>query len=144
MSRTLARVGGLLLLIGLLQHAALGGEFRTPSITPEELRARQQTADSLLVVDVRNPAEFRVGHLPGAINIPEPEIAQHLPTFEARSGVVVYCIAGKRTQLAEQTLLDHEIHNVLHLDGGLMAWIDSGFTVEKGLGPERTSSGNTN
>jgi rhodanese-related sulfurtransferase len=134
MHRSWVRIGLLLLLTGLIQRYAMGAGFQTPAITPEQLHDRQQGPDKLLVVDVRDPAEFRVGHVPGALNLPAPEIADHFQEIEGQTGVVVYCIAGTRTQLAEQTLIEHQIPNVFHLDGGLTAWLDSGYPVEKSGG----------
>ena len=95
----------------------------------------------MLVIDVRDPAEFRVGHVPGAVNLPAPDIADRLSDLEGRNGIVVYCIAGTRTQLAEQTLIEHQIPNLFHLEGGLTGWLDSGFPVEKGAGRHLTVSG---
>jgi rhodanese-related sulfurtransferase len=141
MFRSSARIGLLLLLTGSVQPCVLGAEFRTPAITPEQLHDRQQGPDKLLVVDVRDPAEFRVGHVPGALNLPAPDIADHFQEIEGQSGVVVYCIAGMRTQLAEQTLIEHRIPNVFHLDGGLTAWMDSGYPVEKGGGRRLGNAG---
>ena len=141
MNRSLARIGLLLLLTGSGQPAALGAESRTQAITPEQLHERQQTSGKLLVVDVRDPAEFRVGHVPGAVNLPAPEIADHYQELEGQTGVVVYCIAGTRTQLAEQTLIEHRVPNVFHLDGGLGAWLDSGYPVEKGGGLRLENAG---
>jgi len=141
MNRSLARIGLLLLLTGSVQPAALGAEFRTPAITPEQLQDRQQAPDKLLVVDVRDPAEFRVGHVPGSVNLPAPEMADHLQELEGQTGVVVYCIAGARTQVAEQTLIEHRVPNVFHLDGGLTAWLDSGYPVEKGGGRRLENAG---
>ncbi len=141
MYRSFAYAGLLLLLAPLFQSLAMGAGFQSPSITPEQLHDRQQAGDKLLVVDVRDPAEFRVGHLPGAVNLAASAIADHVQEIEGQDGVVVYCIAGTRTKQAEQTLIDHEIPNVFHLAGGLTGWLDSGFPVEKGAGRQSVSFG---
>lgn len=140
MDRSFVRGCLLLLLTGLYPLAAAGADFQTPAISPQQLHDRQQGADRLLVVDVRNPAEFRVGHLPGAVNLPEPEIADHLEALAGQRGVVLYCIAGTRTKLAEQTLLDHDIPNVFHLQGGLTGWLDRRYPIEKGAGRDLVHS----
>jgi rhodanese-related sulfurtransferase len=141
MAESWVRIGLLLLLTGLIHPRAIGAGFQTPAITPEQLHDRQQAQDKVLVVDVRDPAEFRVGHVPGAVNLPAAEIADHFQEIEGQTGVVVYCIAGTRTQLAEQTLIEHKVPNVFHLDGGLTAWLDSGYPVEKGAGRRLGSAG---
>jgi len=50
------------------------------------------------------------------------------------TGVVLYCINGRRTRLAEQTLIENNVSNVFHLEGGLMGWRQGGFKVRTGLG----------
>jgi len=141
MPRRLACGCFLLLAAGLLPLTTLAADFQTPAISAEALRDRQQGDDPLLVIDVRDPVEFRIGHVPGAINLPESDLANHLEDLAAQPGVVLYCIAGTRTQRAEQTLIDHKVPNVFHLEDGLMGWLDSGFAVEKGAGHEQVGSG---
>ena len=122
--------------VGLAQAA--GGEPQTVAMTPEELHDRQEGHTALLVLDVRDPAEYRAGHVPGAVNLPASQVTQQtagqLSALQGLGGVVLYCIGGSRTELAERTLLDHGVPNVFHLEGGLMGWVDSGFPVEKGAG----------
>jgi len=120
------------LLVCLTPPFVLGSDFQTPAISAKALQDRQRKEHDLLVIDLRDPAEFRVAHVPGSMNLPEPELAQQIQKLTGKNGVVLYCIAGKRTKLAEQTLMDHEIPNVFHLEGGLMGWIGGGLPVEKG------------
>jgi rhodanese-related sulfurtransferase len=141
MAESWVRIGLLLLLTGLIHPRAIGAGFQTPAITPEQLHDRQQAQDKVLVVDVRDPAEFRVGHVPGAVNLSAPEIADQLSELEGQSGIVVYCIAGTRTQAAEQTLIEHQVPNVFHLDGGFSGWLDSGYPIEKGAGRRLGNAG---
>ena len=123
------------LLPALLPLLAFASDFQTPAITPEDLAARQETAEKVLVVDVRDNGEYRSGHVPGAINIPHTKLEKHMDELREANGVVLYCIFGKRTRLAEQTLIEHDIPNVMHLEGGLNGWRQSGFEVRTGWGP---------
>jgi rhodanese-related sulfurtransferase len=113
----------------------LASDFQTPAITAEDLHARQETAEPLLVIDVRKQGEYRSGHVPGAINIPHNKLDRELDQLQDANGVVLYCINGRRTRLAEQTLIEHDIPNVFHLEGGLMGWRQGGFEVRTGWGP---------
>ena len=124
-------------LVLLLAYAFASGasDFQTPAITAQELHERQKSADALLVIDVRDVAEYKSGHVPGAINIPEKKLERKLNRLEGASGVVLYCINGSRTRLAEQTLIEHDVPNVYHLEGGLMGWRQGGFKVKTGWGP---------
>ena len=113
---------------------ALAADFLSPGISHQEVHAALGTPQALLVIDVRKPVEFGIGHVPGAVNIPHDELADRLDEVRNQHGVVVYCIAGWRTRLAEQTLLASGVENVFHLEGGFGAWMRDGFEVEKGSG----------
>ena len=124
----------LLLLIGLLPLSSVADDFQTPAISPAELNDRLASQDKPLLVDLRDPVEFRIAHVPGAVNIPQPDLDKHLPEIEGDRAVVLYCIVGRRTKLAEQLLIDHDVPNVFHLKGGLTGWMDAGFPIVKGGG----------
>ena len=119
----------------LLPVLAFASDFQTPAISAEQLHARQQGVDPLLVIDVRDSGEYKSGHVPGAVNIPQKKLDTQLDKLLDAEGVVLYCINGRRTRLAEQTLIEHDIPNVYHLEGGLMGWRQGGFEVRTGWGP---------
>jgi len=124
------------LLLALVPALAIGEGFQTPAVTPDELAGLRGTPEELLVVDVRPFGEYKSGHVAGAINIPHTKLKKHLDELgQAKNGVVLYCTSGKRTQLAEQTLLDHRVPHVFHLEGGLAAWRQGGYEVHTGWGP---------
>lgn len=114
---------------------ALASDFQTPAITAQELFALQGGADPLLVIDVRNVGEYKSGHVPGAINIPHKKLEKQLDKLLHANHVVLYCINGRRTRLAEQLLIENDIPNVFHLEGGLTGWRQGGFKVRTGWGP---------
>lgn len=138
-SRMTGRAGvcfALLSLVHLLWPAlAFASDFQTPAISAEQLHARQRGADPLLVIDVRDSGEYKSGHVPGAVNIPQKKLDKQLDKLLDAEGVVLYCINGRRTRLAEQTLIENDIPNVYHLEGGLMGWRQGGFEVRTGWGP---------
>jgi rhodanese-related sulfurtransferase len=102
-----------------------------PSISPTELASRQDAGTAPVVIDVRTPEEFALGHMPGALNIPYDQIADRISQVEAPHGVALYCMVGPRARKGEAALAEAGYTSVLHLDGGLAAWISSGFEVEK-------------
>ena len=114
---------------------ALASDFQTPAITAQDLHDRQGGADSLLLIDVRDRAEYKSGHVPGAINIPQKKLEKQLDKLVDANGVVLYCINGRRTRLAEQTLIENDVDKLFHLEGGLMGWRRGGFKVRTGWGP---------
>jgi len=123
------------LLLVLVAGVAFASDFQTPAISAQDLHARQASGDPLLVIDVRDAGEYKSGHVPGAINIPQKKLDKQLDKLLDANGVVLYCINGRRTRLAEQTLIEHDFSNVHHLEGGLMGWRQGGFEVRTGWGP---------
>jgi rhodanese-related sulfurtransferase len=114
---------------------AVASDFQTPAITAQDLHERQAGAAPLMVIDVRDVGEYKSGHVPGAINIPQQKLERQVDKLQDANGVVLYCINGRRTRLAEQTLIENDIPNVFHLEGGLMGWRQGGFAVRTGWGP---------
>jgi rhodanese-related sulfurtransferase len=67
--------------------------------------ARRLVAGGIKVVDVRTPAEFAAGHVPGAVNIPLEEVERrHAEIGPPATPVLVYCRTGRRSGLAAQAL----------------------------------------
>jgi hydroxyacylglutathione hydrolase len=85
---------------------------------------------SVQVVDVRNPGEARVGGaLPGARNLPLPQLLDHLGDLDPSRPVVVYCAGGYRSSVAASTLRAHGFARVADLIGGYGAWASSAGSV---------------
>jgi len=122
-------------LLMLFPVLALASDFQTPAMAAQDLHDRQGGADLLLVIDVRDLGEYKSGHVPGAINIPQKKLEKQLDKLADANGVVLYCINGSRTRLAEQTLIENDVANVFHLEGGLMGWRQGGFEVRTGWVP---------
>jgi rhodanese-related sulfurtransferase len=129
------RLATVLQFVLLLPLLAVASDFQTPAITAQDLHDRQGSAAPFLVIDVRDVGEYKSGHVPGAINIPQQKLDRQVEKLQGAEGVVLYCINGRRTRLAEQTLIENDIPNVFHLEGGLMGWRQGGFAVRTGWGP---------
>ena len=95
--------------------------------------AQELGAEGVAVVDVREPDEFRQGHLPGAINIPrgvaEMGVPQMIPDRGAR--IILYCAGGNRSALAADNLVQMGYGNVASLSGGFQGWVRSGQAVTR-------------
>jgi rhodanese-related sulfurtransferase len=119
-------------LLALSPLAQAATDFMSPGLTPKEVETRLKSDEAPLVVDLRKPAEFRIGHIPGAVNIPLAELEQHIDELRHDNGVLIYCINGSRTRQAEPILLGAGIENLYHLEGAFYAWIQGKHAVEKG------------
>ncbi len=78
----------------------------------------------LQIVDVRNPAETKVGGtVPGARNLPLPQLLDHLDDLDRARPSVVYCAGGYRSSVAASVLRAHGFTHVADLIGGYPAWL---------------------
>ena len=85
-------------------------------ITQEEAKYLMDTRDNILIVDVRNPEEFAEGHIPHAINIPNPSITNRdIPEL------LVYCRSGQRSKIASKKLDILGYQNIKDF-GGILDW----------------------
>lgn len=102
-------------------------------ITVQALAQRVEAGDAPVVLDVRTPAEFARGHVPGAINIPYDQLASRLDEVPAHQGdeVVVHCERGGRAAKAEGVLKDAGYTDVRDLEGHFQAWEAAGLPVQK-------------
>lgn len=88
---------------------------RVPSISTKELEGKLQKKPT--IIDVREPSEFRSGHIPGAKNVPLSKIS----TFNPKGKVHVICQSGMRSKRAAKQLMKKG-HDVVNIRGGMMAW----------------------
>jgi len=77
----------LMTLLSVMAQAA--DAYRSPGLTPLELESRLDTPEVPLVVDLLSPAEFGIGHVPGAINIPLPELEKRIDEIRNDNGMVL-------------------------------------------------------
>lgn len=98
--------------------------FDLPSITPEALKKRFDASHpvDLQVLDVRQPLEYRAGHIPGARLIPAAELRERLAELDPALPTVVYCAAGVRSHAAAMLLIHADFKDVCHLPGGFASW----------------------
>lgn len=75
-----------------------------------------------LVVDVREPREFRQGHIPEAHSIPLATVLSEDVKFPANQQIVLVCRSGRRSRRAAAALQSVGCTNVVILEGGMLAW----------------------
>lgn len=93
-------------------------------ITPERLRERREAGDEPLLVDIRDPASFDRGHIPGSRNVPLQELPNAVETVADAEHVVTVCPHGKASVKAARLVAAYgEFEGrVESLAGGLEAW----------------------
>jgi rhodanese-related sulfurtransferase len=82
-----------------------------------------------LLLDVREPAEWRAGHAPGARHIPLGELEGRLGELPRDQTVVVVCRSGGRSARAT-SVLTRSGFQALNLNGGMGAWASVGLAVQ--------------
>lgn len=82
------------------------------------------------VIDVREPAEFREGHVHGATNIPMGQLTARLGEIDPHRPVHVVCASGNRSSAMADVLTANGF-DAMDVAGGTRAWIRSGRPIEK-------------
>lgn len=112
----------------------LRGDKNVDWVEVDELVGRLERADSLAIVDVRGPDEFRgpLGHIPAASNVPVGELPGRLSELRGlrNSPVVVVCRTDKRSANAATLLRDAGFRHVQVLRGGMERWNQRGLPVD--------------
>ena len=105
---------------------------RVNNIDIEKAQELLVEKEGIVVLDCREPSEFKAGHLPMAINIPrglmEFKVAKQIP--EKSTPILVYCKSGGRSCLTADTLIKMGYTDVSSMDGGFTAWQKAGLPVE--------------
>lgn len=90
-----------------------------------------------VMIDIREPAEFERGHLPGAILIPRgllefeiQKVLAHCDGPPQDCDIILYCGTGGRSALAARSLDEMGFRNVRSMDGGIVAWAEARFPLE--------------
>jgi rhodanese-related sulfurtransferase/rubrerythrin len=91
----------------------------------------KKTGDAFILLDVRQPEEYKRRHIPGAKLIPLADIGTRIQELDADKPTIVYCAVGGRSRVASQMLAGRGFKDVYNLSGGIKAW-ESGAA----FGPE--------
>lgn len=94
----------------------------TSTISHEELQTKLAERGNLLLLDVREPAEFALKHIPGSKSIPLGELENRLSELKLNEEITVICHAGARSQMACQLLAKNGATNVKSVLLGISEW----------------------
>jgi len=111
-----------------------GPAVAPPEVAPRALWAMLRGPEAPLVVDVREPREFRQGHVPGAHNLPLAELFAGPCELPRDRPLVLACRSGRRSARAAALLVGQGYAPPLILAGGLVAW--EAENLLQGIGEE--------
>jgi rhodanese-related sulfurtransferase len=100
------------------------------SVTIEEAK-RLLDAGGVDLVDVRELAEYKGGHLPGARNVPLGELQRDPARALPRDDVVFVCGHGVRSLSAGTIAIAQGKQRVYSIEGGTAAWSDAGLPIDR-------------
>ncbi len=92
----------------------------------------QQLAETEhFLLDVRTPGEFAAGHIDGATNIADYELAQRISELPRDVPIVLYCRSGNRSISAARVLEENGFTSVYDIAGGTNNWTSSGYALTR-------------
>lgn len=100
-----------------------------PDVTTEEAPAWMRQTKPL-IVDVREPHEYAGGHVPGALSVPQAELALRVDDLPRERELLVVCEGGTRSARAARFLKHIGFPRVNNLVGGTSAWRRAGLPTE--------------
>lgn len=95
---------------------------RIAQITVRDLRDRIARRDTLAILDVRTPGEWRAGHLDRATHVPVGEVSAQASALPRQAPIATLCEGGYRSSLAASLLAKAGMGNIVNVTGGMAAY----------------------
>jgi molybdopterin/thiamine biosynthesis adenylyltransferase/rhodanese-related sulfurtransferase len=117
-------------LIDYEQFCGIRGEEPTPmqtgipEITPAEVKMKMDAHEPFVLIDVREPHEYQICHIPGSKLIPLGEVPKRMNELNSADDIVVHCKSGVRSAKAVDLLMKSGFRKIHNLKGGILAWSD--------------------
>jgi rhodanese-related sulfurtransferase len=102
-----------------------------PSLNAAELSEKLKDRERPLVVDVRQPDEYRAGHIDGSKLIPLGHLGKRINELPKDAEIICVCASGSRSRSATKFLVDAG-YTAFDMKGGMFAWQRSKLPVTKG------------
>ena len=102
------------------------------NLTVQELAGRVAHEPDLVVLDVREPAEWADGHMPGARHIPMRQVSERLAEIPRDRPVALTCAGGTRSSLVASLLLSRGFTDLVNVWGGMNGWAQAGLPIARG------------
>jgi len=132
------------LLVLTLALSSCGGQASTSDVATSEINLDElpqevdvqtvydiQGAEDVYVLDVREQYEYDEKHIPNVTLLPMSEIQDRLAEIPTDKEVIITCRSGNRSGQVTQFLEQNGFDNVHNMQGGIVAWEEAGFPVER-------------
>ena len=108
------------------------GGSSVSAIDAAQAHARLRKEGAPYLLDVREPAEYREGHIAGALLIPLGELPTCLAELPRDREILCVCASGSRSGHAARLLASQGLQ-VVNLHGGMIGWLRAGFPIRQGM-----------
>ncbi len=102
-----------------------------PSLNALELSEKLKAGKQSLVLDVRQPEEYREGHIAGSKLIPLGELNKRINELPKDKEIICVCASGSRSRSAAKFLISAG-YNAFDMQGGMFMWQRAKLSVKKG------------
>ncbi|MEO8369946.1 MAG: molybdopterin-synthase adenylyltransferase MoeB [Candidatus Solibacter sp.] len=89
-----------------------------------EVKEKLDRGDNFVLIDVREPHEYQICNIPGAILVPLGQVGQRLDEFDKSADIVIHCKSGMRSARACGVFKAAGFEHVRNMKGGILAWSD--------------------
>ena len=110
---------------------SLFGNNNSSALSAKEAKARIDNGEPLFILDVRQPEEFRGGHIAGAKLIPLGELGKRVKELPTDLDILCVCASGSRSSVATRQLIAAG-YKAINMHGGMAGWQYSGYPTKKG------------
>ncbi|KTD84630.1 sulfurtransferase [Paenibacillus etheri] len=109
-------------LSSLMSRLGFGKSASVRTLKVAEFRSKMELSKNKLLIDVREPDEYKSGFIPGAKNIPLSQMEKRLGEIPKDRDLLLYCRSGMRSKSAARILSKHGFTRLAHLQGGVSSW----------------------
>lgn len=114
-------------------RAQIPDSIKYLSLPPKEFKLQYLSSDSALLIDVREPFEFKGNRIRGAVNIPSSgNLERAADTLNKNYTLFLYCTSGYRSSRIAVSLYNKGFRKLVSLKGGIVAWKKDRMPVSKG------------
>ena len=100
-------------------------------VSPEQVRDMIERKEKAVYLDVREPNEWNLGHIPGTVHLPRGNLESKVEgLIERDQKIVVICARGNRSALAALTMQQMGYEDVASMARGMSGWSDIGGEID--------------